>query len=233
MSRETTAGRPPRISAREATVTTEFDEIGAHYDRLVGMSPGYDQQLYTSARLLVGLLARRPGRDERPVRVADIGCGSGASTAALVRALEESGLPFEIDGIDGSAGMLEAARAKTWPASVTFRHAQAQDLVAGAPTYDAVFAAYLVRNVPDKDAFLCVTRDLLAPAGVLVVHDYGVAGRPLDVAAWTALNWAIIIPSAWVVTRRPQLFTYLWRSVLDFDTDERLPARLTDAGFAR
>jgi hypothetical protein len=44
------------ITARDATVTAEFDRIGAHYDRLTGMSPGYDQQLYSSARSLVGLL---------------------------------------------------------------------------------------------------------------------------------------------------------------------------------
>lgn len=222
------------IDARDATVTPEFDEIGAHYDRLTGMSPGYAQQLYGSARLLVGLLREAPGRR---LRVADIGCGSGTSTQALVRALTEAGVDFEIDGIDGSAGMLAQARTKEWPsARVDFRHAQAEDLVAQGASdgagYDAIFAAYLVRNVPDKDAFLATARQLLAPGGVLVVHDYQVAGRPLDAAAWTALNWGIIIPSAWVVTRRPQLFAYLWRSVLQFDSDDQLRDRMARAGFA-
>lgn len=225
------AGVTPSVSSRDATVTAEFDEIAAEYDHLVGMSPGYDAQLYDSARLLVGLLRRRPGRGDAPLRIADIGCGSGASTAALVRALTEGGLPFEIEGIDGSAGMLAAAERKTWPAGVRFRRLQAEDLVSDGTTYDAIFAAYLVRNVPDRDAFLRVAHDLLESGGVLVVHDYGVAGRPLDAAAWTALNWGIIIPSAWIVTRRAQLFTYLWRSVLEFDSDERLRRRLGDAGF--
>nr|WP_157551865.1 class I SAM-dependent methyltransferase [Kineosphaera limosa] len=218
------------------------------------MSPGYAQQLYSSARLLTGVLSGRPqglgslvrpagsaaggGAPEpggSPLRVADVGCGSGTSTQALVRALTETGAPFEIEGIDGSAGMLAQARTKSWPgspeASVRFRHAQAQDLVADEPRYDAIFAAYLVRNVPDKDSFLATARRLLAPGGVLVVHDYGVAGRPLDTLAWTALSWGVIIPSAWVVTRRPQLFSYLWRSVLEFDSDEQLRGRLIDAGF--
>lgn len=227
------------IDAGQATVTPEFDEIGAYYDRLTGMSPGYSQQLYSSARVLTGLLGGRPGglpgRDEPPLRVADVGCGSGTSTQALVRALSQTGAPYRIEGIDGSNGMLRQARTKTWPdspwAGVRFRHAQAQDLVADEPRYDAVFAAYLVRNVPDKDAFLATARQLLAPGGVLVVHDYGVAGRPLDVLAWTALSWGVIIPSAWVVTRRPQLFSYLWRSVLEFDSDEVLRGRLSHAGF--
>lgn len=233
------------ITASAATVTAEFDEIGAHYDRLTGLSPGYAQQLYSSARLLVGQLARGQraagtvpaagtvrGEPARPLRVADIGCGSGASTRALVRALTESGMPFQVEGIDGSAGMLAQARRKSWPAAVSFRHAQAEDLVVERPCYDAVFAAYLIRNVPDRDAFLRCVRDMLHPGGALLVHDYGVAGRPLDVAAWTALSWGVIIPTAWLVTRRPQLFTYLWRSVLEFDSDEALRRRLAAAGFA-
>lgn len=236
------------ISAREATVTSAFDEVGAHYDRLTGMSPGYADQLLFSARLLVARLPRRPGPEDAPLRIADLGCGSGASTQALLIALVESGCPFRIEGIDGSAGMLAQARAKRWPESVTFRHAQAEelgveectpgdtsDLAAGAAGdgagYDGVFAAYLVRNVPDADAFCRHVHRMLRPGGVFVVHDYGVAGRPLDVAAWTALCWGVIIPSSLVVARKPGLFRYLWRSVLDFDSDERLRRRLLDAGF--
>lgn len=227
------AQRRRRISAADRSVTGEFDLVGAEYDRLTNRSPGYADQLYSSARLLVGQLRRRPGPGDPPVRVADLGCGSGASTAALVRALTESGLPFTIDGVDGSESMLVAARAKSWPAGVTFRRLQAEDLAQDGDSqseYDAVFAAYLVRNVPDRDAFLTSVVDRLAQGGVLVVHDYGVAGRPLDVAAWTALAWGVIIPFSTVVTRRPALFTYLWRSVLAFDSDERLRARLGEAG---
>lgn len=241
-------------NAAGAGVTPQFDEIGAHYDRLTGLSPGYTRQLDSSARLLLGLLtAGGPVRDSgslgqgaasrapsgaaaRTLRVADIGCGSGLSTQALVRALTASGRPFEVEGIDGSAGMLDQARRKTWPPGVTFRHAAAEDLgaedlLAQGPRYDAVFAAYLVRNVSDRDALLAAIHAMLRPGGYLLVHDYGVAGRPLDVLAWTALSWGVIIPTAWVVTRRPRLFTYLWRSVLAFDSDEALRARITAAGF--
>ncbi|GAB49777.1 class I SAM-dependent methyltransferase [Mobilicoccus pelagius] len=220
------------ISAKDSTVAPAFDEVGLHYDRLTGMSPGYAAQLRSSARVLTGMLARRPAPGEEPLQIADLGCGSGASTSALLAALRETGSPFRVEGVDGSAGMLEAARAKEWPDSVSFTHAQAEDLPDAGTRYDAVFAAYLLRNVPDRDAFLHHVWRSLRPGGVLVVHDYGVAGRPLDVAAWTALSWGIIIPSAAIVTRkRPNLFTYLWRSVLEFDSDEQLQERLTRAGF--
>lgn len=220
----------PRINAADSTVTPAFDEVGASYDKLTGMSPGYADQLYASARILVGQL-RVPGPGDEPLRIADIGCGSGVSTRALVRALTEAGVPFEIDGIDGSAGMLAEAERKSWPDGVRFRRLQAEELVADEPRYDAIFAAYLVRNVPDRDAFVATAHALLRPGGVFVVHDYGVKGRPLDALAWTALNWLIIIPLAFVVTRKPALFVYLWRSVLRFDSDRELRRRLTRGGF--
>jgi len=220
------------ISAQDSTVAPAFDEVGLHYDRLTGMSPGYAGQLLSSARLLTGALSRRPGPGEEPLQVADLGCGSGASTRALLTALTESGCRFRIEGVDGSAGMLEAARAKDWPESVTFSRTLAEELPDEGPRYDAILAAYLLRNVPDRDAFLRHAWQSLRPGGVLVVHDYGVAGRTLDAAAWTALSWGVIIPSAAIVTRRrPSLFTYLWRSVLEFDSDEQLQDRLTRAGF--
>ncbi|MFD7071387.1 methyltransferase domain-containing protein [Streptomyces sp. NPDC059913] len=46
--------------------------------------------------------------------------------------------------------------------------------------YDAVLAAYLLRNVADPDALLRIARRLLRPGGRLAVHEYGLGGRPAD-----------------------------------------------------
>lgn len=217
-------------------VTGEFDQVGRHYDRLTGLSPGYRQQLRFSADTLVASLTGPGGVGDgagRVLRLADLGCGSGTSTRALVDVLTAAGVAFTIDGIDASAGMLAAARAKDWPPGVSFRQARAESLAAGGASYDGILAAYLLRNVPaaDRDALLATLRELLVPGGALVVHDYCVRGRRVDELAWTALNWGVIIPSAVAVTRRPALFTYLWRSVLDFDTQEQLMERLVRAGY--
>ncbi|MFD8353262.1 methyltransferase domain-containing protein, partial [Streptomyces coelicoflavus] len=103
---------------RDAALTAAFDRGAGRYDRLVALNPGYHAQLRRSARRL-GLADGGAGG-----RVLDLGCGTGASTAALAAAFPAA----EIVGVDASAGMLERARAKRWPSRVRFVHAAAEDL---------------------------------------------------------------------------------------------------------
>lgn len=220
-------------------VPEAFDEVADRYDLMVALNPGYHAHLRRSADALVSSLAQ--GRADRsttarPLRVVDLGCGSGASTLALVDAFAERGLEVELVGVDGSAGMLREARAKEWPAGVSFVHARAEELaerddVATDDGLDGVFAAYLVRNVPERDALLHTLHDLLAPGGALVIHEYSVAGHRLATAIWTLVCWLVVVPLGWLTSRRTRLYRYLWRSVLDMDSVEELTGRLRRAGF--
>jgi ubiquinone/menaquinone biosynthesis C-methylase UbiE len=132
--------------------------------------------------------------------------------------------------------MLAKAREKAWPEGVRFVHARAEDLGAtlaaagvGGP-FDGLLAAYLVRNLPDRDAGLAELVDHLAPGAPIAVHEYSVADSAPARALWTAVCWAIIIPLGWRVTGDASLYRYLWRSVLAFDGLTRLEQRLRDAG---
>ncbi|HYN28733.1 MAG TPA: class I SAM-dependent methyltransferase [Dermatophilaceae bacterium] len=219
-------------------VPEAFDEIAATYDRMVGMSPGYHAQLRRSADVLVDAVAARPVTADRPLRLVDLGCGSGASTRALVDALAARGLAADVVGVDGSAGMLGQARAKSWPEGVRFVNARAEELVdradlAGDGGLDGVLAAYLVRNVADRDALCVGLRDALAPGGALVLHEYSVAGNRAATAVWTATCLGVVVPLGWVTSRRTRLYRYLWRSVLDFDSVAQLLGRLERAGFVQ
>lgn len=212
---------------RSAEVPAAFDTAARGYDRLVGANPGYHEHLRMSARRL-GLPAQGAG-----LRLLDLGCGTGASTAALLDAAPRA----EIVAVDASAGMLDVARAKSWPASVRFVHARAEELAEKLPPagvtgqFDAVFAAYLVRNLPDPDAGLRTMFELLRPGATLAVHDYSVADSARARAVWTAVSWGVIIPSGAVVTRSSELYRYLWRSVLGFDGARQFRRRLEGAGF--
>jgi ubiquinone/menaquinone biosynthesis C-methylase UbiE len=203
-------------------VTREFDAAAASYDRLVGASPGYHRNLARSARRM-----RLPG-DGAGLHLLDLGCGTGASTMALLAAAPKA----RITAVDGSAGMLAKARQADWPAQVTFVPARAEDLTeAGVQgPFDGIFAAYLVRNLPDPDPVLAGLCTRLAPGAPLGVHDYALDGRALSRAIWTAVCWSVIIPAGKVVTGRAQLYRYLWRSVLRFDTVDALAARLRRHG---
>ena len=204
-------------------VPAAFDAGAAAYDRLVSANPEYHAHLRLSARRL-----RLPGRG-RGLRLLDAGCGTGASTAALLTVAPEA----DIVAVDASQGMLDAALAKQWPTSVRFVHAPVEELAEHDITgpFDAIFAAYLVRNLADPDTQLRAFRTLLRPGGTLAVHDYSVRDSRAATWVWHAVCWGIIIPAGWWRTRDTRLYRYLWRSVLAFDGASEFRRRLNAAGF--
>lgn len=215
-------------------VPLAFDDGAARYDFMVALNPGYHRHLRTAARALVDWL---PGRAPAPVRIADLGCGSGASTAAILRATNGRRDVTDLAGVDASTTMLAAAGAKTWPRGVRFVHGDAENVAAGRDKWDlteqvdGVFAAYLFRNLSHRDEALEDVYDLLVPGGVLVVQEYSVAGSRAARSIWTAVCWSVVIPLGFLTSGRTGLYRYLWRSVLRFDTVEVFARRLRDAGF--
>lgn len=209
-----------------AAVPAAFDAGAASYDRLVAANPGYHEHLRLSAHRmgLPGCAARGRG-----LRILDAGCGTGASTAALLTYAPDA----EIVAVDASAGMLAAAAAKPWSATVRFVHSRVEDLAGagvGGP-FDAVFAAYLLRNLPDPDTQLTAFRDLLRPGGILAVHEYSVRDSAVATAVWNVVCGAVVIPLGRLRTGDAALYRYLRRSVNTFDGAERFRNRLRACGF--
>lgn len=209
---------------RDENLAAAFDHASRSYDVLVAANPGYHAHLRRSVRRL-GL----PGRGEG-LRVLDLGCGTGASTAAIRSVLPAAG----ITAVDASSGMLGRAAAKPWADGVRFVHAPAEQLPEAGVTgpFDAVFAAYLLRNVSDPDAVLGAVRAVLRPGGRLGVHEYALSGRRADRAVWTLVCRGIVQPAATVLGDGP-LYRHLWRSVVGFDTAGRFAERIREAGFDR
>lgn len=222
--------------AQTMDVPLAFDEAAPKYDLMVRLNPGYHRHLRSASRALMEKLPRGRGR---PVSIADLGCGSGASTNALVESLRELGQPFHLVGVDASAQMLEQAGGKDWPAGVRFIHGRAEDLTRRrvpwglAEPLDGVFAAYLFRHIVDRDAVLRAVHDLLRPGGVLVTQEYSVSGCGSRRAPtiWTLVCWLVVIPLAWVTSGQTTLYRYLWRSVRAFDSVPGFTDRLHRAGF--
>ncbi|MFF8883674.1 class I SAM-dependent methyltransferase [Streptomyces flaveolus] len=206
---------------RDRELARAFDHASHTYDRLTTLNPGYRTDLLRSARRL------RLPRAGAGMHVLDLGCGTGASTAALLRAAPRA----RITAVDASSGMLRRALAKRWPDSVSFRHLTAEEVTTtGEGPYDAVFAAYLFRNVTDPDGVLAAVRSLLRPGGRLAVHEYSLSGSAAHRALWKAVCHGVIIPAGTLSGDRA-LYRHLCRSVLDFDTVPAFTARLADAGF--
>jgi len=214
----------PKAGLRRAEVPEAFDVGAAAYDRLVGANPGYHDHLRISARRM-----RIPGGG-RGLRLLDAGCGTGASTAALLEAAPHA----EIVAVDASAGMLEQAAAKSWPDTVRFVHTPIEALAdAGVEgPFDGILAAYLMRNLADPDAQLRRFRELLRPGATLAVHEYSVRDSKAAQAIWNAVCWGIIIPAGRRKTGDGTLYRHLWRSVNSFDGAADFQRRMAGAGFA-
>ncbi|KWX21454.1 ubiquinone biosynthesis methyltransferase UbiE [Mycolicibacterium wolinskyi] len=204
-------------------VPAAFDAGAAAYDGLVDANPGYHDHLRLSARRM----ALPDGG--RGMRLLDAGCGTGASTAALLAAAPHA----EIVAVDGSAGMLAQARAKDWPKSVSFIQSYVEQLAANGVhgPFDGIFAAYLVRNLADPDTVLRTFRDLLRPGSTLAVHEYSVRDSRSARMMWNLVSTAIIIPMGRIRTGDAALYRYLRDSVNGFDGVSEFLNRLRQNGF--
>ena len=212
---------PGRIGP--SNVARAFDEHARSYDRLVGANRGYHEHLRMTARRM-GLRDRGTG-----LRLLDLGCGTGASTQALLDVAPDA----EIIGVDASSEMLAIAREKTWPPGVRFVHANVDELASVGITglYDGILAAYLVRNLAEPNAALRTFHALLKPGAPLALHEYSVADSTRSKLIWNAVCWGVIIPMGKLRAGSADLYRYLWRSVLDFDGVEALTTRMHATGF--
>lgn len=216
------------------SLRADYSPLAPGYDRLVGIldaSAGYHEQLRLSVRRM-GLPARGAG-----LRLLDVGCGTGASTAALLQVLPEA----EVVAVDTSAAMLERAKAKSWPRGVRFVHAGLDELAGGSEglpraargPFDGALAAFLLLGLPpgEVDAALHALHGLLRPGGPLAVHDCSVADSLGARVRWLALSWGLVIPAGALVTGHTEVYRRLCRSVREFDRVADFERRLSAAGF--
>ncbi len=224
----------PRLLAdRKREVPSDFDIVAGTYDTLVQRNPGYMEHLQLSAQRL-----DLPDGG-RGLRLLDLCCGTGLSTAALAATYPHA----QIVGLDASSGMLEVAGRKVGLIrdSVQFVLGDAMDPVAALATamkmaeqdvhFDAILMAYGIRNMADADVCLDRLVPLLAPGAPICFHEYSVADSPRAKGTWTAVAWGIIIPAGLITSRHTRIYRYLWRSVLSFDGVKAFEARLRRHGF--
>lgn len=212
--------RPEQI--RPATVHRAYGRNAAGFDRFVKAIPGYHAHLRMSANRM-GL------RGGSTLRLLDVGCGTGASTAALLDAAPGA----EVVAVDASPEMLAVARKKNWPPHVSFVHSRLEMLgEAGVHgPFDGVFASYLVSNLPDAEIGLRRLLSMLKPGAPLAVHDYAVADRVGSRIRWAVASWGYLIPMARIRAGSAELARYRAQRVRSTDGVEAMTHRMERAGF--
>jgi len=102
-------------------------------------------------------------RADRPLRIVDLGCGPGNSTAVLA-----AGFPGgEIIGLDSSPDMIQQATASSIPASWVMAHVEKWQPVT---TFDLVFSNALLQWVPEQAVLLAAIAQWLVPGGVIAIQ---------------------------------------------------------------
>jgi ubiquinone/menaquinone biosynthesis C-methylase UbiE len=212
------------VTGNKGSVPAAFDAGASSYDGLVDANPGYHRHLRMSAARM------RLANGGTGLRLLDAGCGTGASTAALLSVAPQA----EIVAVDASSGMLAEAESKRWRTPVRFVHSRIEDIAAAGVEgpFDGIFAAYLLRNLEDPDAQLREFRGLLRPGATLAVHEYSVRDSRIATATWNAVCATIIIPMGKLRSGDARLYRYLRRSVNEFDGAEEFRNRLRANGFS-
>jgi len=117
------------------------------------------------ARVFVRWLAAPPGG-----RWLDVGCGTGALTAAVL----DTAAPAEVTGLDGSAAFVEAARAREPRAR--FEVGDAAALPWPDARFDAVVSGLVLNFVPDPARVVAELARVAAPGGLVAVYVWDYAG---------------------------------------------------------
>ena len=146
----------PSVDARDL-----FAPLGPTYDR-VGAALSFGQDPLWR-RFLVSRLPRDGGR------VLDVATGTGLVAAELLRH------SFAVTGVDQSAEMLAAARAR-FGDTVELVESSAEALPFDDASFDHLTVTYLLRYVHDPGATLAELARVVRPGGVVASLEFGVPG---------------------------------------------------------
>ncbi|MSR41851.1 MAG: class I SAM-dependent methyltransferase [Phycisphaerales bacterium] len=108
-------------------------------------------------------------------RVVDVGCGPGLATVALLEAVGETGT---VSGIEISARFAQQARARCEAAGRSDCEILQCDLMTDSMpphfrhAFDAVWMRWVAMFVRDPKKLISQLSDLLAPNGVVALHEY-------------------------------------------------------------
>lgn len=206
----------------KAFVPKEFNRVAKRYDFATQLSHGYQYDLNVSAGRM-----KLNGHE----RVLDLCCGTGKSTAACLQYLPNG----SVVGLDNSEGMLAEAQekydAEIKSGKVKFMLNDAMLLPFADESFDAVFVAYGLRNMPDYKKFIEGVHRVLKPGGKICIHDYSLNENWFSKVYWAVLSYGFIVPFCTILSGSSRIYTYLAKSVLTFLSPKQIVDLLHANGF--
>lgn len=152
------------MSYTKHEATAEFTRWSESYDRCVLQWLIFGP----SHRALIGRMQQRFGA-QRPIRILDIGCGTGLFAARVREALPNA----TVCGVDLVAGMLEKGHDRWHKLRDTAQAVQgdSERLPFASGAFDVVTCANSFHHYPHQDRAIAEMRRVLRPGGRLMLID--------------------------------------------------------------
>jgi len=181
-------------------------------------------------------LAARACLEGKPLRVLDLGCGTGDLTINLVLLAEEG---VEITGLDYSLPMLELARKKATRAGVgekvKFVHGEATQVPFPDGYFDCVGISFAFRNLTYKSPLrlphLAEVLRVLKRGGQYVILESSQPGNRVIRALFHVYLRAFVAPVGTLLSGNRGAHHYLAESASRFYSPEKIKQMLLTAGF--
>ncbi len=209
--------------SKKSQVAQMFNSIAHRYDFLNHfLSAGIDH--YWRRRAVDELLASKPRR------ILDVATGTADLAIAALRAD-----PEHITGVDISEGMLSVGRQKLTERHLTDRitllQGDSEALDFPDNSFDAIMAAYGVRNFENLDRGLAEMYRVLRPGGKLVVLEFS---KPRAFPMKQLYNgyFKFVLPTVGkLISQDRAAYSYLPESVQAFPDGEGFLQHLRQVGF--
>jgi demethylmenaquinone methyltransferase/2-methoxy-6-polyprenyl-1,4-benzoquinol methylase len=206
----------PAAAEKRAVVEAMFDRIAPRYDLMNRvMTFGIDRGW---RRRTIAALGLRAGE-----RVLDLACGSGDLAAAAHAA------GARVVGLDFSAGMLRAARARRLGCGLVRADALALPLADGS--IDAVVSGFALRNFVDLAGAFAESARVLRPRGRIALLE---VDRPASAVLRLghAVYFRHVVPLLGALLADHAAYAYLPESTAYLPDEPTLLAMLRAVGFA-
>lgn len=212
-------------AAKKAQVARMFDSISGKYDLLNHtLSLGIDK--------LWRKKAIQQLKEIKPRHVLDVATGTGDFAIAALAAH-----PEKVVGVDISEGMLDVGREKLrkqkLDSRIELRSGDSENLPFQDNSFDAVMAAFGVRNFENLLAGLTEMQRVLRPGGKLIILEFS-KPRIFPFKQIYHAYFHFVLPKIgrWV-SRDKAAYTYLPESVNAFPDGQAFTDILVKAGFHR
>ena len=208
-----------QLLENKKSVPIEFNRVAKNYDFATFLSQGYQKDLNLSAKRM-----NLKGNEY----IADLCCGTGKSTEACLNQLTSG----KIIGVDNSKEMLEVAKTKFNNLNIGFVLEDVMELNFPDNTFDAIFMAYGIRNMPDYNRCLLNLKRMLKPGGVICFHEYSLNDNFFARLYWKILGYSVIIPISTILSGSSNIYKYLVKSVLSFPSPNKFIEILNSNGYS-